>query len=95
MNHMCTSVTLLRTNSENPLPGSEDGGPVLGCVQYGLNLAKVQIIIDTPESLMCHVACEVRIGTPQNGTGLRIEIRVEEETDPECLGSFTEDILCS
>ena len=34
MNCMCNSVTLLR---RNPLPGSEDGGPVLGCVQYGLN----------------------------------------------------------
>ena len=56
MNHMCTSVTLLRLILENPLPGSEDGDPVLGCMQYGLNLAKLWIIVDTPESMMCQIA---------------------------------------
>ena len=64
MNCMCTSVTLLRPNPENPLPGSEDGDLVLGCVQYGLNLAKLQIIVDTPESMMCWIAQEVHVGTP-------------------------------
>ena len=73
MNRMCTSVTLLILIPENPLPGSEDGDPVLGCVQYGLNLAKLWITVDTPESMMCQVAREVRIGTLRNGTGLRIE----------------------
>ena len=64
MNRMCTSVTLLSPNLENPLPGSEDGDPVLGCMLYGLNLAKLQIIVDTPESMTCWIAQEVHAGTP-------------------------------
>ena len=73
MDCMCTSVTLLRPNKENPLPGSEDGDPVLGCMQYGLNLANLWIIGDTPESTMCWIAWEVCAGAPQNGTSLLIE----------------------
>ena len=94
MNRMCASVTL-REIPENPLPGSENGGPVLGCVTFGLNLAKLQIIVDTPESMTCQVACEVRMGALQNGTGLRIELWTEEDPDPECLGSSMGDIQCS
>ena len=48
MNRMCASV-MLREILENPLPGSEDGGPVPGYVRYGLNLAKLRIIVDTLE----------------------------------------------
>ena len=40
MNRMCTSVTLLGEIPENPLLESDDGNPVLGSVQCGLNLAK-------------------------------------------------------
>ena len=47
MNRMCTSITL-HGILENPLQESEDGGPVLGCVMCGLNLAKLRIIVDTP-----------------------------------------------
>ena len=85
----------VREIPENPLSKSDDGNPVLGSVQCGLNLAELRIIVDTPESMMCQVAQEVRTGALQNGTGLRIELRVEEEPDLECLGSFTEDVLCS
>ena len=46
MNHMCTSITLWEI-PENPLQGSDDGGPVPGCVMFGLNLAKLRIIVDT------------------------------------------------
>ena len=94
MNRMCASVTL-REIPENPLPGSEDGGPVLGCVTFGLNLAKLRIIVDTLESVTCQVACEVCTGTLRNGTGLQIELRTEEDPDPECLGSFMGDVPCS
>ena len=94
MNCMCASVTL-REIPENPLPGSEDGGPLPGCVTFGLNLAKLRIIVDTPESMTCQVAREVRTGTLRNGTGLRIELRTEEDPDLECLGSFMRDIPCS
>ena len=92
---MNTSVTLLGQILENPLFKSVDGGPVPGSVQCGLNLAKLRIIVDTLESMTYQVAREVRTGALCNGTGLRIELRVEEETDPESLGSFTEDIPCS
>ena len=93
MNCMCASVTL-REIPKNPLPGDEDGGPVPGCVTFGLNLAKLWIIVDTPESMTCQVACEVHTGALQNGTGLRIELRTKEDPDPECLGSFTGDVPC-
>ena len=95
MNCICTSVTLLGQIPENPLPESDDGGPVPGSVQCGLNLAKIRIIVDTPESMMCQVAWEVHMGALHNRTGLRIELWVDEETNPECLGSFAEDVLCS
>ena len=94
MNHMCASVTLWEI-PENPLLGSEDGGPVPGCVMFDLNLAKLRIIVDTPESVTCQVACEVCTGTLRNGTGLQIELWTEEDPDPECLGSFMGDIPCS
>ena len=94
MNHMCTSITL-REIPENPLQGGDDGGPVPGCVMFGLNLAKLRIIVDTPESMTCQVAHEVRTGTLRNGTGLRIELLAEEDSDPECLGSSMGDVLCS
>ena len=59
VNRMCTSVTLLGENPENPLSESDDGNPVPGSVQCGLNLAKLQIIVDTLESMMCkwHERC--------------------------------------
>ena len=50
MNRMCTSITLWEI-PENPLQGSDDGGPVPGCVMFGLNLAKLRIIVNTPESM--------------------------------------------
>ena len=94
MNRMCTSITL-REILENPLQGGEDGGPVLGCVLFGLNLAKLRIIVDTPELMTHQVAREVHTGALQNGTGLRIELQIEKDPDPECLGSFTGDVPCS
>ena len=94
MNCMCASVTLQEI-PENPLPGSEDRGPAPGCVTFGLNLAMLRIIVDTPESMTRQVVCEVRTGTLRNGTGLWIELRTKEDTDPECLGSFTGDVPCS
>ena len=94
MNRMCASV-MLREIPENPLLGSEDGGPVPGCVMFGLNLAKLWIIVDTPESMTCQVARKVHTGTLWNGTGLWIELWTKEDPDLECLGSFTGDVLCS
>ena len=56
INCMCTSVTLLGEIPENPLSESDDGNPVPGSVQCGLNLAKLRIIVDTLESMTCQVA---------------------------------------
>ena len=95
MNRMCTSVTLLGQILENPPSEGEDGRPVPGSMQCGLNLAKLWITVDTLESMTYQVAGEVCTGALRNGTGLRIELWVEEEIDPECLGSFTEDVPCS
>ena len=53
---MCTSVTLLGEIPENLLSEGDDGNPVLDSVQCGLNLAKLRIIVDTPESMTCQVA---------------------------------------
>ena len=78
MNCMCASVTLW-VILENPLPGSEDRGPVLGCVMFGLNLANLRIIVDTPESMTHQVAHKVCTGALWNGTGLRIELQKEED----------------
>ena len=82
-------------NSGEPTPGGDDRGPVPGCVMFGLNLAKLRIIVETPESMTHQVACEVHTGALQNGTGLWIELRVEEDSDPECLGSSSGDVPCS
>ena len=49
---MCTRVTLLGEIPENPLSEGDDRNPLPGSVQCGLNLAKLQIIVDTPESMM-------------------------------------------
>ena len=94
MNRMCTSITL-REILENPLQGGDDGGPVPGCVMFGLNLAKLWIIVDTLESITCQVVCEVHTGALRNGTSLRIELWAEEDSNPECLCSSAEDVLCS
>ena len=94
MNRMCTSITLWEI-PENPLQGGDDGGPVPGCVMFGLNLAKLRIIVNTLESMTRQVARKVRTGALWNGTGLWIELLAEEDSDPECLGSSTGDVLCS
>ena len=74
VSHMCTSVTLLGEIHENPLSEGDDGNPVPGSVQCGLNLAKLRIIVDTLESMTCQVSQEVFTCTLRNGTSLRIEL---------------------
>ena len=91
MNHMSASITLQEI-LENPLQGSDDGGPVPGCVVFGLNLAKLRIIVNTLESMTRQVVCEVRMGALWNGTGLWIELWEEKDSDLECLGSSVGDV---
>ena len=62
INHMCTRVSHLGQILENSLFDGDDGSPVLGSVQCGLNLAKLWIIVDTPESMICGKCIWARFG---------------------------------
>ena len=41
------------------------------------------------------LGCKVRAGAPRNVADQKIVILDEEEECPECLGSYSEDVLCS
>ena len=76
--------------------GCEGDNPVPGCsLQYGLDLTVYLTVIDNPEQLSSRLGREVRVGAPWNVAGQKIIILDEEETCPECLGSYSEDIPCS
>ena len=79
-----------------PQGGCEGDNPVLGCsLQYGLDLTVYLAIIEDPERMSSRLGCEVHAGAPQNIAGQMIVTLDEEETCPECLGSYSEDVLCS
>ena len=76
--------------------GCEGDNPVPGCrLQYGLDLTMYLTVIDDPEQMSSRLGHEVRTGAPRNVAGQKIVILDEEETCPECLGSYSEDVLCS
>ena len=52
-------------------------------------------VIDDPEWMSSKLGCEVHAGAPRNVAGQMIVILDEEETCPECLGSYLEDVPCS
>ena len=79
-----------------PPEGCEGYNLVPGCsLQYGLDLTVYLTVIDNPERMSSRLGREVHAGAPQNVAGQRIVILDEEETCPECLGSYSEDVLCS
>ena len=79
-----------------PQGGCEGDNPVPGCsLQYDLDLTVYLAVIDNPEQMSSRLGCKVCVGAPQNVAGQRIVILDEEETCPECLGSYSEDIPCS
>ena len=79
-----------------PLGGCEGDNPVLGCsLQYGLDLTVYLAVIEDPERMSSRLECEVHVGAPQNVAGQMIITLDEEETCPECLGSYSEDVPCS
>ena len=79
-----------------PPEGSESDNPVRSCsLQYGLDLTMYLAVIDDPERMSSRLGHEVRAGAPQNVAGQMIVTLDEEETSPECLGSYSEDIPCS
>ena len=92
--------------TSNSLPGTvpgqqlEDSGegmqPVPGdCLQYGLDLTHYMAIIENPEPMTSRLGQEVCTGMPRQAAGHRILPEVEEESDPEDLGSYAEDISTS
>ena len=79
-----------------PEEGCESDNPVPGCsLQYGMDLTMYLAILEDPEQMSSRIGCEVRAGAPQNVAGQMIVIPDGDETCPECLGSYAEDILCS
>ena len=64
-------------------------------LQYGLDLTVYLTVIEDPEWMSSRLGHEVCAGVPQNVAGQMIVILDEEETCPECLGSYSEDVLCS
>ena len=79
-----------------PQGGCEGDNPVPGCsLQYGLDLTVYLTVIDDPEQTSSRLGCEVHVGAPQNVAGQMIVILDEEETCPECRGSYSEDVPCS
>ena len=79
-----------------PPEGCEGDNLVPGCsLQYGLDLTAYLTVIDDPEQMSSRVGCKVHVGAPRNVAGQMIVILDEEETCPECLGSYSEEVLCS
>ena len=75
--------------------GCEGDNLVPGCrLQYGLDLTVYLAVIDDPEWMSSKLGCEMRVGAPRNVAGQMIVTLDEEETCPECLGSYSEDVLC-
>ena len=79
-----------------PPEGCEGDNLVPGCsLQYGLDLTVYLAVIDDPEWMSSKLGHEVRAGAPQNVAGQMIVMLDEEETFPECRGSYSEDAPCS
>ena len=79
-----------------PPEGCEGDNLVQGCsLQYGLDLTMYLTVTDDLEWMSSRLGCKVRVGAPRNVAGQMIIILDEEETCPECLGSYSEDVLCS
>ena len=75
--------------------GSRGQGSLAPPNGYGLDLTVYLAVIDDPEWMSSRLGHEVHVGAPQNIAGQMIVILDEEETCPECLGSYSEDVLCS
>ena len=79
-----------------PQEGCEGDNLVPDCsLQYGLDLTVYVAVIDNLEWMSSRLGRKVRAGAPQNVAGQMIVILDEEETCPECLGSYSEDVPCS
>ena len=91
-----SSVPPGTVTDQYPPEGCEGDNPVPGCsLRYGLDLTVYLAIIDDPEQMSSRLGHEVRAGAPRNVAGQMIVTLDEEETSPECLGSYSEDVPCS
>ena len=96
-NLMMTSDSLPGTIPGQQLEDSGEGmHPVPGDrVQYSLDLTHYMAVIENPESMMSRLGREVCTGVPRQAAGHRIPAEVGEESDPEDLGSYVEDVPTS
>ena len=90
------SVVPPGTTTDQYPQGCESDNLVPGCsLQYSLDLTVYLAVIDDPERMSSKLGHEVRAGAPRNVAGQMIVTLDEEETCPECLGSYSEDVPCS
>ena len=83
------------TTTDQYPQGCEGDNLVPGCsLQYGLDLTAYLAVIDDPEQMSSKLGREVCAGAPRNVAGQMIITLDEEETCPECLGSYSEDVPC-
>ena len=67
-----------------------------GCsLQYGMDLTVYLAVLEDPERMSSRIGREVCVGAPRNVAGQMIVILDGDETCPECLGSYVEDVPCS
>ena len=60
-----------------------------------MDLTVYLAILDDPEWMSSIIGHEVHAGAPRNVAGQMIAIPDGDEYCPECLGSYSEDVLCS
>ena len=91
-----SSVPPGTATDQYPQGGCDGDNPVPGCsLQYGMDLTMYLAVLEDPEWMSSRIGCEVRAGAPRNVAGQMIVIPGGEESCPECLGSYSEDVLCS
>ena len=78
----------------DPQTGCDGDNSVQGCsLQYGTDLTIYLAVLEDPEWMSSRIGCKVHTGAPWNVAGQMIVIPDEEEC-PDCLGSYSKDILC-
>ena len=91
-----SSVPPGTATDQDPQGGCDSDKPVPGCsLQYGMDLTVYLAILEDPEQMSFRIGCEVHAGAPQNVASQMIVTPDGEESCPECLGSYSEDVLCS
>ena len=79
-----------------PEGGCECDNPMPGCIlQYGMDLTIYLALLEDPKWMSSRIGHKVCAGAPRNVAGQMIKNLDEEETCPECLGSYAEGVLCS